>query len=115
MAVWPVSLPALSVVNDYTEEIAERALRTEMDQGPAKVRRLTNAMPDKLKFTQLLTKDQVATLDAFYKTTLVGGSTSFTDTHPRTGASVSLRFTKPPTYQFMGAIWKAAVELEVLP
>ena len=115
MPVWPVSLPALSVVNEYTEEPADRSLRSEMDEGPDKVRKLTNAQPDILKFSQILTIAQVEILDVFYKTTTDGGTIVITDTHPRTGSSVNLRFAGPPSYQHIGGAWKASIELEVLP
>jgi hypothetical protein len=65
----------------------------------------------------ILTKAQVATLDTFYVTTLVGGAERFVGlSHPRTGAAAEFRFSAPPTYVYLGPdAWRVTTPLELLP
>jgi len=116
MSTWPVSLPSYPLVNGFSESIPETTVRTEMDQGPAKIRQRTTASIRKMQMSFLLNKTQTQALDTFYITTLNGGSTSFTFTHPRTDASISCRFTQPPEYTSTnGDYFNAGIELEILP
>ena len=71
--VWSVTLPPLNQSNSYSEEPADRAIRTQMDAGPAKVRKNPNAPTDKISFEQIHTTTQTGDLDTFYVTTLQGG------------------------------------------
>jgi hypothetical protein len=114
--VWPVTIPPLTQVEELREEPADGALRTDMDEGPAKVRKLTNANPDIVTFEQLLTQTEVNDVRTFYKTTTSQGSLSFVDTHPATLASETMRFKSPPTFDHVGGLYfRAKYELEVLP
>jgi hypothetical protein len=115
MATWPASLP-YPALNTLKETPPENTIRTQMEKGPAKLRRRTTANVRPLSFTLKLTPAQVTTLDDFFTTTTFSGAVEFTYTHPRTGASVTARFTEPPTYSEVGgAIYNAAVALEILP
>ena len=115
--VWPVGLPQLTAVEGYGEAPPDTALRTNMDAGPAKVRRRSTAGIRPLSVQFDLDAAQVETLDAFYVATLQGGALSFDWVHPRTQAAATLRFVQPPAYRPHGsdAAWRAVVQLEVLP
>lgn len=114
MASWP-TLPA-PLINTFRESVPESTIRSQTDKGPAKVRRRSTAMPRPVQFTLMLTPAQVATLDAFHETTTVGGSQEFDYTHPRTGSTVSARFTSPPSYSDVNGInYRASIELEIIP
>lgn len=114
MASWP-SLPA-PLINTFRESTPDNILRTQMDKGVAKVRRRTTANARNIQFTLLLTEAQVSTLETFYITTLTSGADEFTYTHPRTGDSVTARFTQPPAYSDVnGVVYRAEISLEVLP
>ncbi len=116
MPAWPGTLPPLTEVQAYTETPGVQALRTEMEEGPAKLRRLPAPMPDQLQFQQLYTLTQTQTMDTFYLTTLAGGTLSFDDTHPRTGSSVTFRLIGRPQYSHLsGSLWTCTFTLEVLP
>lgn len=115
-AAWPGTLPQDVLVAGYAEQPPDLALRTQMDIGPAKLRRRQTAAPRPLKVTVGLTRAQVATLDAFYLTDLAGGTLSFTWVHPRTLAGVTFRFVSRPGYvPESGASWLADLDLEILP
>lgn len=116
MAIWPANLPTLTQANNYTEIPGEHAIRTKMDEGPAKTRRLSNPMPDTIQFQQIYTITETQTMDTFYVTTLSGGALSFDDTHPRTGAAATFRFVTRPQYVHVGGgNFQCSIELEVLP
>lgn len=113
---WPNTLPAAPLVEGFHETPGQTAVRTQMEQGPAKVRRRTTAGVDSMSLLLLLSKAQVATLESFFSDTLAGGALGFAYTHPRTGLSVTCRFTAPPQYTpTNGNYFKAALSLEVLP
>ena len=116
MPAWPGTLPQDVFVQGYSEQPPELALRTQMDIGPAKLRRRQTAAARPLKATVGLTRAQVATLDAFFLTDLAGGALSFTWTHPRTLAAATFRFVSRPSYvPESGASWLAELDLEILP
>jgi hypothetical protein len=116
MPNWPAGLPASPLLDSFKEKAEDTVIRTEMEQGPAKLRRRTTAGVRTLSASFLVSKAQVVTLEDFYLTTLQGGSLPFTFTHPRSGASVSCRFVKPPEYAGSnGNYFKASVDLEILP
>ena len=117
MPAWPASLPQLVAVEGYEESPPETALRTEMEAGPAKLRRRFTAGVRPLSVLLDLDAAQVETLDGFFVTDLAGGSLRFDWVHPRTQATVELRFLRPPVYRPLGsdAAWRAALHLEILP
>jgi hypothetical protein len=116
MPTWPVTLPAAPLLEGFREATPDTVLRTEMEQGPAKLRQRTTAGVRTLSVGYLLSAAQVATLETFYLTTLSGGAAAFDFTHPRTGAGVSCRFVRPPEYAAVnGNYFRAALELEILP
>jgi len=114
--VWPPGLPQESLLAGNSETPPNTTLRTQMDTGPAKVRRRYTAAPRQFQRSVMLTESQVSTLDTFYVTTTAGGTSVFTWTHPRTGASVDFRFVSPPVYSALGGdLWRADMSLEILP
>jgi hypothetical protein len=116
MTAWPNTLPAAALLENFHESAPETIIRTDMDTGPAKIRQRSTAGMRSLSLHYLLSASQVATLESFYLTTLAGGSLSFTFTHPRTVATVSCRFVRPPEYgDNNGSYFKVALELEIMP
>jgi hypothetical protein len=116
VANWPSSLPPLPLAADYADTLPDTLARTQMDAGPAKVRRRTTAAVRPLTASFLFTKAQCATLQTFYEDTLAGGALAFDWILPRTGAAASLRFLAPPTFGSpSGKWWRVTCQLEVLP
>lgn len=117
MATWPGTLPGFDEIlaDGYRETAPQNVIRTEMETGPAKVRRRGTAAPEMVSGTMLLTTAQVATLRTFFDSTISYGATEFDGTHPRTGASVSMRFMAPPQAAASGIHWLVTLNLEILP
>lgn len=116
MADWPLTLPTAPLMERFQETFADTALRTAMDQGPAKLRARGTAGVALLDLSYLLNGAQAATLETFYRSTLAGGTQAFTFLHPRRAVSVQARFRKPPKLiPRSGHYYLAAIELEVLP
>jgi hypothetical protein len=116
MTSWPDTLPAYPLLDGFHETVPNTVIRTDMEQGPAKVRLRTTAAIRAMSLAYLMSKTQVTALETFYLATLQGGALLFDFMHPRSNATVSCRFVKPPEYATSnGNFFKVALELEVLP
>lgn len=93
---WPPSLPQAPRLRDTRELLGRQALRTEMDEGIAKVRRRQSAGVDRFPLGLILTTAQVATLRDFFRSTSAGGALAFEWKHPHTGNTIDLRFLTEP-------------------
>ena len=115
MAVWPASLPG-PALGTLKETPPKNTIRTQMDKGPAVVRRRTTANVRPLSFVLKLTAAQVAVLDTFFNDTTFSGADEFDYTHPRTGDPCKARFVEEPEYsEEEGVNYNCAVSLEILP
>lgn len=98
MAAWPSSLPSAPVPGGYGEEPIPTIIRTDMELGPAKVRRRFTGNEIVFTLRYALTETQKFALEYFYHYTCLQGTLSFTWTHPITAASLTVYFLSPPTY-----------------
>lgn len=115
MPAWPGSLPAAPLLG-HRETAPEMVVRTEMDAGPAKLRRRFTAGVRTLEIPLVLSDAQVQALDDFYVTTLAGGTLRFDHKHPRTAAVVKYRFIARPQYDLITpSKWRTTLRLEILP
>ena len=112
---WPVALPPAPMPRGYTEQPPKLTIRTEMDAGPAKVRRRFSAGVRPLSCIWTMDDAQLATLDAFFTVTLEGGAKRFNARHPRTGQTVEMRFVGEPSYARLDGGWEVTAQLEVMP
>ena len=113
---WPSGLPALVQVEGFNETQPDLAIRTEMDAGPAKVRRRFTAGVTPISAQQMITKSQVSTFETFYNTTLLGGTLRFSWTDPISTATVEARFVSPPKIIALGGMmFQLSMSLEILP
>jgi hypothetical protein len=115
MPSWPSTLPDYVLQEGYSETTEPNTLRTEMSQGPAKVRRRFTAFTRNINCQIHLTAAQYEILDGFFHTDLKSGSLTFDWVHPITQASVTFRFKSPPNYSSFGSEFTAGLELEILP
>ncbi len=116
MPTWPAALPTLPLAEGFRETPANNILRTEMEQGPAKVRRRSTAGVGKMTLAYLLSTADIQTLENFIQDDLSGGVLPFSFTHPRKGNALTCRFRQLPEYGATnGGYFKVAVELEILP
>lgn len=114
--VWPVSLPQRFLKANYQDSFADNLLRSNTDQGPAKVRRRSTSNARAMSGDMFLTTTQLATLETFWNTTTLGGSLALTFPDPRGGSALLVRFTGPPKWgNIGGAHWQVSLAFEVLP
>ena len=116
MPTWPATLPVPPLAEGYREITANTLVRTEMEQGPAKIRRRTTAGVARLSLAYLLSTEDIQTLEDFIQTDLSGGARGFSFTHPRTGHPIICRFRQLPEYGAVnGAYFRVSIELEIMP
>ena len=116
MPAWPGTLPASPLMDSFRETVPDTVLRTETDQGPAKLRQRTTAGVRRLSLSYIMSQSQISDLENFFLVTLMGGALGFDFTHPRTEETETCRFRQPPEYAPLnGNFFRVAVDLEVLP
>jgi hypothetical protein len=116
MPQWPATLPPLTEISGFNERPPKNTLRTQMDAGPAKVRRRFTAGERKLGGRMLMDADQIEILDSFHVNDLASGSLKFDGIHPRTGAAAVLRFAAEPDWTHLsGPYYTVTLQLEILP
>ena len=112
---WPATLPK-PLSDSYAENAPDGTIRTNMDSGPAKMRRRYTAAPRPFALVMHLTSAQYATFDGFFVSTSRNGSLRFNFTHPRTGSACEARFVGAPTYgNPLGTECDVSFKIEVLP
>jgi hypothetical protein len=120
MPTWPATLPQKVLVNGYTEKPPGKVLRSTVDQGPAKVRRLSTDQPRVFNATVRLTNDQIAIWEDFYYNTVLE-VLPFDFPHPRGGSTISVRVVNntdgapPVTPQDGNDRYNLALVLEQMP
>lgn len=116
MDSWPVGLQQRLNADDFSVKFGDTTIRTDMDVGPAKVRRRLTDGVDTYSCSILLDIDDWDTLKDFYKTTLAGGSLPFLFTDPFTSMNDPFRFAAPPEAKPMGGrIFRISMVWERLP
>ena len=116
MPTWPPSVPDAILVDGYGERPPKNSLRTQMDAGPAKVRRRSRAGARPISGAVKMRGEQLEAFDAWFRETLADGTLRFDWIHPRTRQAVSMRFSEEPDYKpSEGAWWSVSMKLEVLP
>lgn len=97
MPAWPGTLPAYVQENGFTEIPMPVSIESEMDIGPAKIRRRFTKAPKRFQCQMMMTGAQVTTFETFWETTLLGGVLPFDWVHPRTRVAQTnnVRFRNP--------------------
>ena len=113
---WPAGVPKEFMKNGYDDGIADNRLRSPMDIGPGKKRRRSTWTPREVSGSIIMTKDQVATFEAWFNDTLAGGVYNFQLEHPRTGELLTWDMQNTPKPKpYMGEEWLVPVELREVP
>ena len=113
---FPSTLQNKVDAESFNYSFGDTTLRSQMDVGPAKVRRRFTRAVDMLTTSIMLDYDQYATFKIFYETTTNGGVTPFTYENPLTGASEEFRFAEPPSIQSIGGrTFRVGMKWEKLP
>lgn len=113
---WKILAAGFSIGGDPKGRIG-----SQTDVGPGKQRRRAALRTKDFRGTAVIPAAQFPTFEAFYETTLKEGVLPFQSTHPKTGATLRLRFPpgKIPGYEPQlergGKNYLVALELQVLP
>jgi hypothetical protein len=122
-AVWPETLPQAPLLSGYAEGMGKQALRTDMDAGPAKIRRRSTAAQRPLQWPITVTRAQLAILRAFWEDDCQGGTLAFTMPDAIDAETTNLcRFTEEPSWNALPAndgagskMFTLTLQLEILP
>ena len=121
MPVWPPALPQAPLREGYTDSAPSNLLRTDMDTGPAKVRRSGNARPHTVQATYVLYDDEAEILEEFILETLAGGALCFDWPHPTLKRQVRARIVPSDSnlfsrsYYSQTLAWQYTLTLEYWP
>jgi len=109
-------LPQKLFVAGYGQSFPAVTIKSNMDAGPAKVRRRFTAGVTPVSGTMILTAAQLVILDTFYNTTLLGGSLRFSWTKPPAHTvACEMRFTEVPNWTKVEEEYEVSLSFEVLP
>jgi len=113
---WNVNLPEKLFVAGYSQSFPAVTIKSDMDAGPAKVRRRFTAGVEPVSGTMIMTAAQLATFDTFFNTTLLGGSLRFSWTKPPVHTvACECRFTETPSWTKVEGDYEIQLSLEILP
>jgi len=88
----------------FSERIQDQTIESQMDTGPAKIRRRFTKSLRTFSIQLMMTPAQTTTFESFWQNDCKGGSIPFDWVHPRTRAAATLRFRNPaPTIQSTGS------------
>ena len=103
MAVaWPGALQDKLNEQSFGIRKGSTTIRSDMDTGPAKVRRRFTRSVDMFTASIDLTTSEFSTFETFFNTTINGGVTIFEFDHPITGVLTNFRFVGDPEYSSIG-------------
>lgn len=118
MPTWPVTLPQYVLEAGYQEQMEDQTIESQVDAGPAKVRRRFTASVRRFQVVVQMTPAEADIFEDFFLNTLQGGSLSFDWVHPRTRVAKVFRFRKPApqiSVSGSGEIVRYTMTLEALP
>jgi len=113
--IWPETLPQILLLEGFAASPRDSVIRSQMEYGPAKVRRRTTSGPRPIQGNLILTVDQFATFRGFYEDDLLGGSLRFDWVEPETGDPVEMRFQEAPSWIRVEQFYNVSLSLEILP
>lgn len=115
MAVFPSSLPKPSP-DGYQETMADNTIRSDMDVGPAKVRKRSTSATTKYRLNYELDNTDVNTLETFFHDTINDGVDTFDMDDPRSGSTETFRIVGPPDINALTGTWyRVSINMEKLP
>lgn len=100
---WPTQLQDKLSSDNFTYNIGETKIRSDMDIGPAKVRRRFTRAIDTLNCSIQLKYQDFLILRNFHEVTLNGGVNEFEYEHPFTHEMAVFRMVVPPSMSPIGS------------
>lgn len=116
MATWPSGVPYAPHKDSLRVKPSRDPLRTEMEDGPARLRPSSTLNVGTLNFQILMSSTELSTFASWFKTTIVQGTAAFTMSVWIAGSftNKTCRFVSP--YQITGSsdgMHQVQVEIEV--
>lgn len=113
---WPTELQDTINTDSFQYQIGDTAIRSDMDVGPAKVRRRYTRSVDKIQMAFNLNQTDWDFFYEFFNTTLNGGVTPFTYYNPLSGETETWRAVSPPSVRPFGyQTYVVSMQVERLP
>jgi hypothetical protein len=115
---WPGTLPQSLLLSGASLGVGDGLVESQPDIGPVMTRRRSSSVMRPLSGSMILSNAQMTIFEAFFYTTILGGSLPFTFPDPRTGATLLVKFTKQalPAYTPQGGDnYLLSINLLVLP
>ena len=119
-AAWPTGVPDDFESSGFAYDADSGLVRSDMDSGPAKVRRRFTSVPKNMKGTIVMTRAQFALWETWFEDVIYHGSLSFTMTDPVNGGTMTVRIvsgksSKPYTWSISGLEVSLSFTIEKLP
>ncbi|MCF2522349.1 hypothetical protein [Bradyrhizobium sp. G127] len=117
LAIWPIDVPLRTLQSGYSEAPEKNTADFQPEVGPPKTRRRTSISSDVITCSGNFSSEEWDALVAFYRTTLADGSLPFTRAHPRSGLSMTFKFTgdPPKLSQVRGDVYTGSFGLRRMP
>ena len=121
MPVWPTILPQAPAKDGFSDACPSNLLRSDMDSGPAKVRRRGSAKPRTVSCTYVFSDVEADAFEEFVNNTLYDGSICFDWWHPVLARYVRARLVPQSDslysreYFNSSLSWQYALTLEYWP
>lgn len=115
MANWPTYLPA-PMVSGFDSTADDPILRTNMEAGAPRTRRLFSAVPDNLTLSWVFTLAEMALFESWHKLEALDGAAWFSISLPNGLGmqSVEAKFSKPVRKGLRGGMnWHVSGEVKV--
>lgn len=113
---WPSTVPQRFNQESFSNTLADNTIRSGMDVGPDKIRRITTSNTEPVQGVIIMSKTEVGYLKTFYYTTSQGGVLEFNWVDPYTEDPVEMRFVEPPKFSAIGGeYFTASLSLEIMP
>lgn len=99
---WPASLP--QCMENYSEKASPVTVRTNVEEGPPKVRRRFTKRLVRAQVTMTMTITQRNDLDSFFYVDLNGGVGTFNFPHPWLGVATEWTMVDAPDFSNVSAL-----------
>lgn len=109
MPFWPTALPQAPLKDGYSDTAPDQLLRSDMESGPAKVRRRGTAKPHVAACTYVFTDEEATIFEDFALGTLAGGALAFDWWHPVLARYVRARLVPSGDGLFARSYWNGTL------
>lgn len=105
MPFWPLAIPQAPQRDGWSDTAPDQLLRSDMESGPAKVRRRGTAKPHVAQATYVMDDAEAAIFEEFALETLAGGALAFDWWHPVLARYVRARLVPSGDGLFSRSYW----------